>query len=251
VVRISWLQPEVIRAAREALIARHADWEAHFLPEFQPPPEPAGFPGQDWPRVAEHVARAERVSRVVREQGIHGAVHAFSGSRHAIEHATLVAAAAQADEVSLDLLEALFCCDVDELIAYGSFLGLLVEIGQQQDAARMIDAYERFCGAVMEKDSDASHWEDRVAAIRDGLAGAYVLTGRLDEGDAIFRERHQEQPGDLVVALAAARAFLAAGAVARAMLWLSQGAQRAGALGRPDMEARLRIKQDTLRRRLS
>ncbi len=250
-MRISWLPPEVIRAARDALIARHADWEAHFLPEFDAPPAPADFAGDDWPRIAEHVARAERVSRVVREHGMAGARYAFGGSPHAIEQATLVAAAAHADEVSLDLLEALLSCDVDELIAYGSFLALLVEIGQQQDAARMIDAYERFCGAVMEKDCESSHWEDRVAAIRDGLASAYVATGRLDDGEAIFSERHQQQPGDLVVALAAARALLAAGAVARSMLWLSKGAQRARALGRSDMEARLRIKQDTLRRRLS
>ncbi|HTM18866.1 MAG TPA: hypothetical protein VL172_00095 [Kofleriaceae bacterium] len=251
-MRISWLQPEVIRAARDALISLDPDWEAHFLPQFQPPPEPDGFPGDDWPRVAEHVARAERVSRVVREQGIHGAVDEFGESTHAIELATLVAAAAQAEELTLELLESLLTAEVDELIAYGSFLGLLVEIGQQGgDAERVVDTYERFCRAAMDKRTDAEQWEDRVAAVRDGLASLYVACGRLEEAEAIFRDRHDEQPGDLVVALAAARAFLSHGAVARAMQWLGEGAHRARALGRPEMEARLRIKQDALRRRLS
>jgi hypothetical protein len=251
-VRISWLQAEVIRAARDALISKSPDWEAHFLPDFAAPPEPDDFPGDDWPRVAEHVARAERVSRVVREQGFHGAVDEFGESEHAIELATLVAAAIEVDELSLDLLEALLTAEIDDLIAYGSFLTLLVEMGQASgDGDRMIDTYERFCTAVMEKDCDASQGADRVAAVRDGLASVYVGSGRLEEAEDIFTARHEEQRDDLVVALAAARAFLAHGAVARAMHWLGRGAERAQRLGRPEMEARLRIKEDALRRRLS
>ncbi|HWN69022.1 MAG TPA: hypothetical protein VNM90_15395, partial [Haliangium sp.] len=60
-MRISWLHPDTVRAAQAALAPRHRDWGAHFTPEFVPGPAPAGIDAAGWPRIAEHVARAEHV----------------------------------------------------------------------------------------------------------------------------------------------------------------------------------------------
>ena len=94
-------------------------------------------------------------------------------------------------------------------------------------------------------------WAERVAAVRDGLASYYVVCGRHEQADALYRTRHAEERSTLVVALGASRAFLSAGEVGRAILWLGLGAERAEALSRPDMAAKLRAKQDTLRTRQS
>src|ERR1700733_10972049 len=99
-MRISWLSAEEIASARLALTAGGATYEDHFRPEFAPPPEPARTPLLDWPGVTEHVARAERVSKVVREAGLAEARARFAGSAVAIEAATLAAAAHQGEELS-------------------------------------------------------------------------------------------------------------------------------------------------------
>ena len=39
-MRISWLTPDEIANAREALTAGGATWDSHFHPDFVPPPEP-------------------------------------------------------------------------------------------------------------------------------------------------------------------------------------------------------------------
>ena len=73
-MRISWLSAEEIAAARQALTANGATWDDHFDPEFAiPAMTPAGTRLLDWDRVTEHVARAERVSEVVREHGLDAA----------------------------------------------------------------------------------------------------------------------------------------------------------------------------------
>jgi hypothetical protein len=249
-MRISWLEPDVIRDTRQRLLSRHGDWAVHFLPEFRPPPPPPGVDARRWSRIAEHVARAERVSQAIREHGLDTALERFAGSGHAIELATLISAAVQVDQVSYELVAALLRCDVDELIVYGSFLKLLQECrGEHQDQA--VEVYERFCTAFGSKRSDQPMWRDRVAAVRDGLAGFYILCGRHDQGHELFLQRHEEEADSLLVALTASRVFLGVGAVSRAIAWLGVGAMRAEELGRPEMAERLRAKQVTLKKRQS
>lgn len=250
-MRISWLEPEVIRATRAALITAGDDWDALLDARVGWPPAPRGVSPDDWPHIAEHIVRAERVSSVIRQQGFHGAAAEFASSPHAIELATLASAAVASDALELDLIESLLSCAIDELIVYGTFLALLVEVGARQDADRMVTMYERFCRAASELRTASAVWPDRVAAMQDGLGSAYVLCGRDDDAHDLFERRHAEATGDLVVALAASRAFLAAGNLARSVHWLEVGAARADALGRDPMADKLRRKADALRTRMS
>ncbi|MEP6865396.1 MAG: hypothetical protein ABJE66_32555, partial [Deltaproteobacteria bacterium] len=66
-MRISWLSADEIASARNALTADGATYESHFTPAFVVPPEPDPPQLLDWAGITEHVARAERVSEVVRE----------------------------------------------------------------------------------------------------------------------------------------------------------------------------------------
>lgn len=240
----------MIRATRNALLACHADWSDHFTPQFKAPPAPASVDRNRWPHIAEHVARAERVSSVVRSDGVDSAVAAFGGSSHAIELATVIAAAVQVDQLTLELCEALLACPVDELIAYGTFLQLLLDVGVNR-RERVVSAYEGFCSAVAAKRCDQDVWPDRVAAVKDGLGSLYVTVGRHEDAHEVFDQRHHEDPVDLVPALTASRSYLAAGAVARSIMWLRRGEERARSVGRDSMADRLARKQDALKKRLS
>lgn len=249
-MRISWLDPDTVRAARNALASRHQDWGAHFTPEFVPGPAPAGISAAGWPRIAEHVARAEHVGQVVRERGLDEALARFGRSAHAIELATITAAAMQMDRATFEMVEALLSCEVDEGIAYGAFIELLQTLGRDR-RERALEVYERFCAAFASRDTRQPMWAERVAAVRDGLAAYYTMCGRHEQAHALYLERHAEERDTLVVVLGASRAFLAAGEVGRAILWLGLGAERAEALGRPEMATKLRGKQETLRARQS
>lgn len=249
-MRISWLAPDVIAAARSALRARSASWDDHFTPDFEPPPPPDGVVIRNWARVTEHVARAERVSEVVREEGIEAARERFAESPHAIELATLAAAALEAEELQYGLVCSVLARDIDDLVAYAPFLELLIVFGRD-DPEGALAVYESFAAAYSAAQSGAPDWRERVASVRDGLASAYVGAGRHDDGDALFQTRHNEDRGDVAVALTASRSFLAAGEVSRAVHWLGIGEERAEALGRKDMAEKLREKAASLRLRLS
>jgi hypothetical protein len=249
-MRISWLAPDLIAAARTALQARDDDWSAHFQPDFVAPPAPAGLVISHWAHVTEHVARAERVTQILRDQGLEEGLRRFASSPFAIEVATLAAAAHSVDSLSFEMVALVLACDIDVEVFYAPFLRLLVELGGS-DHDRVLEVYERFCDAFTRSQAGDEQWRERVAAVRDGLAQAYVHAGRHDAGHELFIERHAEDPGDVAVALSASRAFLAAGAVARAVQWLETGATRADALGRGDFARTLRDKQAALRRRLS
>lgn len=250
-MRISWIHPDDVRAARAALEARHRDWSAHFHPSFVPGPAPAGIDAAAWPHIAEHVARAEHVSQVVREHGLDEALVRFRESQHAIELATVTAAAAQVDRVTFDMVETLLLREIDEGVAYGSFLDMLQSLGRDQ-RERSLGVFEQFCTAfTAASPRHQPMWAERVAAVRDGLATYYVVCGRHEQADALYRERHAEERGTLVVALGASRAFLSAGELGRAIVWLGLGAERAESLNRADMAAKLRAKQETLRSRQS
>jgi len=249
-MRISWLSADEIAAARAALTRGGATWDDHFDPEFAPPAEPPDSRLLDWERLTEHVARAERVSAVVREHGLDEARARFGTTRSAIEAATLAAAAHEGDELDLDQVLGVLECAVDTYVFYAPFLELMVAYGKD-DIDRIVRAYEEFVVAYAAALAHIPHGADRIGAMRDGLADFYVSVGRTDEASALFERRHDEDQGDVAVALSASRAFLAAGSVSHAVRWLGVGAARATALGRTDLAERLRAKQEVVRRRLS
>jgi hypothetical protein len=138
-MRISWLSAADIAVARQALTAGGASWDDHFGPEFRVPPIPEGAEVGDWERIAEHVARAERVSAIVRERGIEGARAQYGASRIAIEAATLAAAALEGEELGLDQVIHVLRCPIDIYVFYAPFLELMVALGRG-DVARALSA---------------------------------------------------------------------------------------------------------------
>lgn len=249
-MRISWLSADEIAAARRALKASGESWDDHFAPDFDVPAEPPGLEHFDWAHLTEHVARAERVSEVVREQGLHAARARFAGTDVAIEAATLAAAAHLDDALDLDEVIGVLQCEIDSYVFYAPFLELMLQLGRR-DLDRAVKAYEEFVESYANALSKVPHGAPRVAAVRDGLADVYVTAGRIEEAEALFEVRHEEDRNDVAVALSAARAFLAAGSISHAVRWLGVGAGRAQALGRDELATRLRQKQEAVRKRLS
>jgi tetratricopeptide (TPR) repeat protein len=249
-MRISWLSPDEIAAARRALKAKAADWDDHFGPEFETPAEPVGLEHFDWARMTEHVARAERVSEVVRQQGLEAARARFQTSDVAIEAATLAAAAYQDDALDLEEVIRVLRCDIDSYVFYAPFLELMLRMGRG-DLDRAVTTYEEFVDNYARALSVIPHGSERIGAMRDGLADVYVSAGMIDKAENLFETRHEEDRNDVAVALSASRAFLAAGSISHAVRWLGVGAGRAHALGRDDLAARLRQKAESVRKRLS
>jgi hypothetical protein len=251
-MRISWLSAAEIAAARQALTRGGATYDEHFDPEFAAPPVPPEHEGSsgDWHAITEHVARAERVSRVVREEGLEAARTRFAGSRVAIEAATLAAAAHEGGELALDEVIGVLECPIDGYVFYAPFLELMVALSRDQ-VERAVTSYEDFVAAYAHALRHVAHGSERIGAVRDGLADFYVSAGRLDDAEALFQRRHGEDQGDVAVALTASRAFLAAGSISHAVRWLGLGAVRAATLGRNDLATRLRTKQERVRERLS
>ena len=128
---------------------------------------------------------------------------------------------------------------IDGYVFYAPFLELLVALGKGQ-LDRAVRAYEDFVAAYARALGQIPHGAARVGAVRDGLADFYVSAGRLDDAEALFERRHEEDRGDVAVALSASRAFLAAGWVSHAVRWLGIGAGRAATLGRGELASRLR-----------
>lgn len=248
-MRISWLSAEEIAAAREALTAGGATWDSHFVPEFTAPALPDDRI-LDWESITEHVARAERVSQVVRDSGLAAARLRFGDSKVAVEAAALAAAAHQGDQLGFDQIVDVLRCPIDAYVFYAPFLELMVEHGKG-DLDRTVLAYEEFVAAYQRALASVPHGSARIGAVRDGLADFYVFAGRTDAAEELFERRHDEDQGDVAVALSASRAFLAAGSIGHAVRWLGVGAARAQALGRDELAQRLRAKQEAVRRRMS
>ena len=256
-MRISWLSAEEIAAARRALKADGASWDDHFegarsigQEVFETPAEPPGLAHFDWAGITEHVARAERVSEVVREQGLAAAMARFSGSGNAIEEATLAAAAHQDDALDLDQVIGVLQCEIDSYVFYAPFLELMIELGKnERDLA--VQTYEHFVDAYTRALSVIPHGAAKVGAVRDGLADFYVSAGLIDKAENLFETRHEEDRGDVAVALTASRAFLAAGSISHAVRWLGIAAGRAQSLGRDELATRLRQKSEAVRKRMS
>jgi hypothetical protein len=249
-MRISWLSAEEIAAARQALTAGGASWDDHFDPDFESPAAPAEPRLLDWERITEHVARAERVSEVVREQGLAAARARFAGTDVAIEAATLAAAAHQDGALDLDQVIKVLRCDIDSYVFYAPFLELMIELGKNERELA-IQTYEHFVDAYSRALREVPHGTAKVGAVRDGLADFYVSAGLIDKAENLFETRHEEDRGDVAVALTASRAFLAAGAISHAVRWLNIAAVRAQTLGRDDLATRLRQKSETIRKRMS
>lgn len=255
-MQVSFLTPDVLSAAKDALQAHQSDWEAFFRPHFEPPPPPDEFDPDRWPDVAEHVARAERVLAVVRAAGAPAALATFAASPHAIELATSIAAALEAQSeddkqhlVTVDMLESLLEREIDQLIAYGTFLGLL--IGSGLPAERVVEIYDAFYLRCEEQTPSQPHWSERVQMMRVGLADLLVSAADFDRAHDLFLARHREDSENLTTAITASRSFLGAGQTARSIQWLGFGEKRARDLGRTDMADTLAKKQESLRKRLS
>lgn len=249
-MRISWLSAEEIAAARQALTANGATWESHFDDGFATPAEVGGPEFLDWHGITEHVARAERVSEIVRDYGLDEARARFGHTSSAIEAATLAAAASEHDQLSYEEVLAVLARPIDSYVFYAPFLELLVELGSG-DVDRTVKAYEDFVDAYARAMADFPHGTQRLGAVRDGLADFYVSAGQIEKAQALFERRHEEDRNDVAVALSASRAFLAAGSVSHAVRWLGVGADRATVLGRAELAGKLRAKQESVRRRLS
>jgi hypothetical protein len=249
-MRISWLTAEEIAAARQALTEGGASWDDHFDPEFESPAAPADARLLDWERITEHVARAERVSEVVREQGLAAAQARFAESDVAIEAATLAAAAHQDGALDLDQVIRVLRCDIDSYVFYAPYLELMIELGKGERDL-VVQTYEHFVDAYTRALSVIPHGSARVGAVRDGLADFYVSAGLIDKAENLFEVRHEEDRGDVAVALTASRAFLAAGSVSHAVRWLGIAAGRAQSLGRDELATRLRQKAESVRKRMS
>ena len=249
-MRISWLSADEIAAARKALTADGATYESHFTPAFVVPPEPNPPQLLDWAGITEHVARAERVSEVVREHGLDAARERFDGSGIAIEAATLAAAAHEDESLDRDRVLGVLRCPIDVYVFYAPFLELLVSLSNG-DLDVAVKAYEEFVDAYAHALSAQPGGAARIGAMRDGFADLLVTAGQHDRAEAMFERRHEEDHRDVAVALSASRAYLAAGSVSRAMRWLGIGAARATELGRPELAEKLAQKQEALRKRLS
>lgn len=249
-MRISWLSAEEIAAARQALTAGGASWDDHFDPDFETPPPPDEPQLLDWERITEHVARAERVSEIVREQGLAAARARFAGSEVAIEAATLAAAAHQDGALDLDQVIKVLRCDIDAYVFYAPFLELMIQMGKGERELA-VSTYEHFVDAYAAALSEIPHGSARIGAVRDGLADFYVSVQQIDKAEALFERRHEEDRADVAVSLTASRAFLAAGSISHAVRWLGIAAVRAQTLGRDELATRLRQKQESVRKRLS
>lgn len=249
-MRISWLSAAEVAAAREVLTAKGATYEDYFKPDFVAPPAPSDEQLLDWPAVAEHVARAERVSTVVRERGLAAARARFAESEVAIEAATLASAAHEDDQLGLDEVIGVLRCPIDSYVFYAPFLELLVAL-TRDERELAVRTYEEFATTYATSLAHVPHGSERVRALRDGLADLYVTAGMIDRAETLFEMRHEEDQGDVAVALSASRAFLAAGKMSHAVRWLGIGAVRAQQLGRDELATKLRQKQEAVRKRLS
>jgi hypothetical protein len=253
---VSWLHPDTATLVRSLLRGDRKSWQELFtdrgepdLPELAPP---EGIDPGSWPKVARHVARAERVREVVDQHGPEIAERQFRTSPHAVERASLLTAL-HGETLASDLepVVGVLACDVDEWVAYGPFLARLVELGLERDPALVVVAYEQFVAASSAIRSTDASWPERVRGARGGLAAVYTRVHRGDDADAIYRDLHLSDPTDTTVSIGAARAFLEVGETARSIGWLETARTRAIDLGRAPLAQRLGEKVAALRGRLN
>ncbi|HKA90066.1 MAG TPA: tetratricopeptide repeat protein [Haliangiales bacterium] len=251
-LRISWVHPDVAERVRQELIGTRGSWEDVFAGDEilagEPPP---GLEPAEWPALAAHVGRIERVKEAVARAGAQAAGERFAASPHAVERAALVAEATPADPgEEWDAVVGILGRPIDERLAYGHFLSRLIELGVARDRAATVAAFEAFVRAAAATEATDPSWNERMRAARDGLAALYVAVGKLDSAEDLYAARFGEEPADTAIAIGAARAFLKAGETARAMAWLERAVRRADRLGRAWLAARLALKLKILSERL-
>jgi hypothetical protein len=251
-VRISWVHPDVAERVREILSRAAGSWEELFAGDEivagEPPP---GLAAAEWPALAEHVGRIERVKEAIARAGVEAAGRRFGASPHAVERAALITESAPADAgAEWDAVVGLLGRPIDERLAYGHFLSRLVEIGIERDPTATVAAFEGFVRAGAATETSEPSWSERMRAARDGLAALYVRVGSWDAAEQLYVTRFGEEPADTTVPIGAARAFLEAGETARSMAWLERGIRRADRLGRADLAATLARKLKALSERL-
>jgi hypothetical protein len=255
-VRISWLslfQLEVTRrqfAGDGGRSSTEIDWESWFAPNFVVPPAPSEIDAAHWPWLAEHVARAERITAVLQHSGLAAAQVRFVDSGNAVEAATIAAAAHFAEQLTMTDVHRVLKCDVDPFVFYANILELLVA-DKTSPAVETMGAYQRFVGNYQQRLQAFDFGAERIGAAVDGLADFYVSRGAYQLAQELFERRHREERHDVSVALSASRAFLAAGQLASSVSWLALGAERARELGRDDMAAKLDAKCAAIRKRMS
>jgi predicted Zn-dependent protease len=256
-VRISFVHPQIAERVREVLLRGRNSWAEAFAAalagdDVLTGEPPAGIPVDVWPRLAEHVARAERVREVIAQEGLARAHARFGASKHAVERAVLLEAPeahALIDEPAA--VRGVLACEIDELLAYGHFLSRLVELHAEGDPAGTVAAFEAFVTAARGLRASDASWPERLRVAEDGLASLYVRVGRAEDAEALFQRRFDDESGDVTVAITAARAFLERGDVGRAVAWLLRGRERATKVGRGDLATRLGDKASALRARMS
>ncbi len=245
-MNLSWLAPELLEQVSQALRRGVSSWDELFDGDgVRTGARPPGVAVEDWPRIAAHVARAERVRQVLKEAGAEEAGRRFGASPHAVERGALIEGGTQ----DLSAVTGLLACEIDAYVAYGQFLSRLVDLGLPRDPEGTVAAFERFVAAAAAAEADLPSWPERVRVARDGLAALYVRAGRPGDADALYLARFLEEPEDTTIAIGAGRAFLEAGDTSRAVAWLERAADRARDIGRGELEARLREKVVTLKTR--
>jgi hypothetical protein len=244
---LTWLSDELYEKVRAALRQGAGSWDELFAGGDAPrvAAAPAGVAGSDWPRLAAHVARVERVREAIARGGREAATRRFGSSPHAAERAALL----EDSEPDVALVAGVLDCAIDEHLAYGELLSRLVTLAAA-DPDRAAAAFERFIAAASAVTTAAASWGERLRVARDGLAALYVRAGRLADAEALYAARFAEET-DATVAISAARALLEAGETARAVAWLERAATRAREVGREALERQLVAKAAALRGRLN
>ena len=175
----------------------------------------------------------------------------FGTTRAAIEAATLAAAAHEGEELDFEQVIDVLRCPIDTYVFYAPFLELMVELGRT-DVERTVQTLRGVRRRPTRRRSSRSRTAPSGSVpCATGSPTSTSAPGRTEKAEALFERRHDEDQGDVAVALSASRAFLAAGSISHAVRWLGVGAARAAALGRDELAARLRVKQEVVRRRLS
>jgi hypothetical protein len=256
-IRISWLHPDIVARAREALMRGRSSWSEAFAAalagdEVLTGEPPEGVAHAAWPQLAEHVARAERVRECIATEGLARARERFAGSKYAVERAVLLEAPDQHEVLDeADAVLGMLACEIDEHLAYGHFLSRLVELRAGDDPGGTVTAYERFIEAARRVPSTDPSWQERMLGAEVGLAQLYVRVGRSADAESLFARGFALDAADVTVPISAARAFLEGGDVARAVSWLERGSVRAKAIGRDDLAGTLDKKVASLRGRMS
>ena len=246
-MRISWLSAEEIAAARRALKAdgRDAGTTTSVPTSTSDARRAARVSSISTGRGSPSTSRAPSASpRSCASKGSPRPARGSPASGVAIEAATLAAAAHQDDALDLDQVIDVLRCEIDTYVFYAPFLELMLALGRG-DLDRAVQHVRGVRRRVRARAIARSRTAPRASApCATGSPTSTSRAGLIEQAEALFETRHEEDRNDVAVALSASRAFLAAGSISHAVRWLGVGAGRAPALGRDELATRLRQKQE-------